>query len=123
VALKRPSILNLLFHHGRRTDDVWDHRFYPEVRRYYFIPPSTEQLRRAPFTLPRSGQTRIARFAEIHRVGVYRVRNRLLQAGLLLVIGIGTYVHYSCDRVRSSENSTAGDSTGPTGMFRSTVRS
>ena len=47
----------------------------------------------------------------------------MLQAGLLLVIGIGTYVHYRCVRVRSSEILTAGDSTEPTGMFRSTVRS
>jgi hypothetical protein len=50
----------------------------------------------------------MARFAEIHRVGVYRVHKRLLQAGLLLVIGVGTYVHYMYVRVRSSENSTAG---------------
>jgi hypothetical protein len=25
--------------YGRRTDDVWNHRFYSEVRRSYFVPP------------------------------------------------------------------------------------
>jgi hypothetical protein len=48
--------------------------------------------------------TRIARFAEI---GVYRVRNRLVQ-GLLV---IGTYIHYRYVRVGSSGISTAGDCT------------
>jgi hypothetical protein len=41
--------------------------------------------------------TRIARFAEI---GVYRVRNRLVQSGLLV---IGTYIHYRYVRVGPSE--------------------
>jgi len=50
-----------------------------------------------------AGQTRIARFAEFHQVGVYRVRDRLLQTGLLV---IGTYVQYRYVRVRSSEFST-----------------
>jgi hypothetical protein len=50
----------------------------------------------------------MARFAEIHLVGVYRIRNRLLQSGLLV---IGKYVHYRYVRVRSSEFSTADDST------------
>jgi len=43
------------------------------------------------------------RFVEI---GVYRVRNRLVQSGLLLVIG--TYVHYRYVRVGLSEISTVG---------------
>jgi hypothetical protein len=58
--------------------------------------------------------TRIARFAEI---GVYRVRNRLVQ-GLLV---IGTYIHYRYVRVGSSEVSTG--ATGPTEIFQGTVSS
>ena len=42
------------------------------------------------------------------RFGVYRVRNRLLESGLLLVIG--TYVHYRYARVGSSKF-TVGDRT------------
>ena len=79
------------------------------------IPPSKDatppwlcQLSRtAPLTLRRLGQTRIAWFAEIHRVGVHRVRNRLLESGLLLVID--RYVHYGYARVGSLEISTVGD--------------
>jgi hypothetical protein len=59
--------------------------------------------------------TRIARFAEI---GVYRVRYRLVQSGLLV---IGTYIHHRYVRVGSSEVSTG--ATGPTEIFQGTVRS
>jgi hypothetical protein len=38
-------------------------------------------------------------------IGVYRLWNRLVQSGLLV---IGTYVHYRYVRVGSSEISTAG---------------
>jgi len=47
--------------------------------------------------------------ARIAELGLYTVRNRLVQSGLLPVIG--TYVHYRYVRVGSSEISTAGGGT------------
>src|SRR5215218_7898984 len=47
-------------------------------------------------------------FAPFAESGIYRVRNRSAQSGLLV---IGTYVHYRYVRVGSSGISTAGDCT------------